>query len=605
VLGSSAFAPFRIPPLLALRDALPMRRSPHLPLLLWLFAALVLVCAGAGCARAQFTAAAPAQQQQMPDVVGLTSTQAAGRLRQLGLSVSTRDVPSAMPQGTVTSQSPGAGTPVRKGEAATLEVSTGQAPQETQPSGQTSGGRTRTDGGIGVRVTPPRPGVVPDLTGMSLTMARIRLVASGLALGTYDSAWVEGARGGRVVRQEPAAGTQILPGRRVNVTLARRTPPAAQPETQPRPETVTVPDLSTLTEAQARTALGRSRLLLGAADSSETGFTAPGTVFAQRPAAGDSVPPGTFVTVTLTQSRRLVMPSLVGRPVAEARRALAAAGLQPGGVTEREAQGTAGRVLTQSIPAGTRVRPGTAVDLAVSRAPVVRVDTPVVANKPPVAQRDTPARPARQDTAPVRQPVHSVVVPAVNLPPLTPPAVTQTPGTTPQTTTQTTPRPVDHPARTVSVPERGGVPREAVWGLIALLVVVAGAVLYRWMKPGAGPGRAATTAAAPPPPMTGAVRMRVGAAEWESASHAEGPVQRGKVRLNVRIADPQPAAVPSGQALAAGRVAVRTVDAGAAGLETDGGAPIGPGAVVQVRVRDGAPKLSTDGESPVILARES
>jgi len=165
-----------------------MRRSPRLPLSLHLLVTLVLVCTGGGGARAQ-TIAAP-KQAQMPDVVGLTQSQAAGRLRQLGLSVTTRDVPSAMPQGTVTSQSPGAGTPVRQGDAATLEISTGQAPRETQPSGQTTGGRTRTDGGIDVRVTPPRPGQVPDLTGMSLNMARIRLLASGLALGAFDSAWV-------------------------------------------------------------------------------------------------------------------------------------------------------------------------------------------------------------------------------------------------------------------------------------------------------------------------------------------------------------------------------------------------------------------------------
>ncbi|HET7460176.1 MAG TPA: PASTA domain-containing protein [Longimicrobium sp.] len=590
-----------------------MRRSPRLSLSIHLLLALVLACTGVTGARAQFTAAAP-QQRQMPDVVGLTQSQAAGRLKQLGLSVTTRSVPSATPQGTVTSQSPEAGTVIRQGETATLEVSTGQAPQETQPSGQTSGGRTRTDGGIDVRVTPPRPGMVPDLTGMSLSMARIRLLASGLALGAHDSAWVEGARGGRVVRQEPAAGTQILPGRRVNVTLARRAPPVAQPDpqTQPRPDLVIVPDLRALTEAQARATLGRARLLLGAADSSETGFTAPGTVFAQKPAAGDSVPPGTFVTITLTRSAGVAMPSLVGRPVAEARRVLAAAGLRAGGVTQREAQGAAGRVLTQSIPAGTRVRPGALVDLAVSRVPAARADTPVVADNPPVVQRDTPSRPAQQDTpaatqparpdtSPVRQPVDSVVVPAVNLPPVIPPAVTQAP--------QTTPQPVNRPARAASTPERGGIPREAIWGLIALLVLVAGAVLYRWAKRGAGPEPVPQPEAVPAvvtPPFPGAVRMRVGAGEWESASHAEGRVQRGKIQLHVRIADPRPEGEPAGQALAAGRVAVRTVDAGAPTLETDGAAPVRADGAVQVRVRDdGAPGFNTDGESPVILARES
>lgn len=581
-----------------------MRSSRFRSLPIHILLALVLVCTGAGRARAQFTIAAP-PQRQMPDVVGLTQSQAAGRLRQLGLSVTTRPVASAMPQGTVTSQSPGAGTVIRQGGVATLEISTGQAPQETQPPAvQTGGGRT-TGGVIDEGVKPRRPGLVPDLTGMSLTMARIRLVAGGLALGTFDSAWVEGARGGRVVRQDPAAGTQAAPGRRVNVTLASRTPPGAPPVTPPRPETVIVPDLSTLTQAQARTRLGRARLLLGAADSSETGRAAPGTVFAQKPAAGDSVAPGTFVTITVAQSPRVAMPSLVGRPVAEARQLLADAGLRPGGVAEREARGAAGRVLTQSIPAGTRVRPGTAVDLAVSRAPVVRADTPVVAGNPPVAQRDTPARqdtaavtqPSRPDSVPVARPVDSVAVPVANLPPVTPRGVTQPPQQR---------QPVDQPARPVPVPDRGGLPREIVWGLLALLVLIAGAVLYRVMKRGPGPGHAATPAAVVPPPVAGAVRMRVAAGAWESASQAEGPVQRARVQLHVRIADPRPDAEPAGAALAAGRVAVRTVDAGAPALETDGAAPVHPGAAVRVRVREGAPTLTTDGESPVmILARES
>lgn len=595
-----------------------MRRSPSRPpfirIALAFALALAFVCL-ASPARAQI--AAP-PQRQMPDVVGLTFSEAAGRLRQFGLSVTTRQVASAQPQGTVITQSPQAGTVIRQGQAAVLEVSTGQAPQDTRPAGQTDGGRTQdTEGGVDVRVTPPRVGLVPDLTGLSLTMARIRLVTAGLAPGAVDSAWVEGARGGRVVAQDPRPGTQALPGTRVRLTLAQRTPPGAQrdtprprdPQPDPRPvDVVTVPNLNGLTLDQARAAVGRARLLLGEADSSATGTTAPGTVFAQRPAAGESVAPGTFVTVTVTRWQMTSVPAVVGRPLADAQRILRAADLRVGATTEREAQGTAGRVLTQSIPARTTVPRGTRVDLAVSRAPVLTpVDTPVVGTDPVVpAQRDTPTRTAQQDSPAVTQPGQTPAGPATDTAGLQPGVVDQQPAAPAQAETQTpSPARVDPPAPRADVPERGGgVPREVVWGALALLLLVAAYGAWRFLRRGPE-GTVQPPVAAAPPPVSGAVRLRVGTGGWEPATQADEPMQRAKIQLNVRIADPQPATEHAEPALGAARVAVRTVAAPPPALQTDGGSPLRQGAAVQVRVRSDEPTLTVDHDTPVILSRRS
>src|SRR5438132_1649800 len=83
------------------------------------------------------------------------------------------------------------------------------------------------------------------------------------APGAVDSQAVEGARGGRVVAQDPAAGAQVERGTRVSVTLARHAAapvqPDPQPDTQPRPpqrDVVTVPDLRNLTAEQARATVG-------------------------------------------------------------------------------------------------------------------------------------------------------------------------------------------------------------------------------------------------------------------------------------------------------------------------------------------------------------
>lgn len=594
-----------------------MRRSPSRPSSIRVALALALVCACvAGPARAQFTTAAP-PQRQMPDVVGLTSTQAAGRLRQLGLTITTRQVASAQPQGTVVTQSPSAGTIIKQGQAAVLEVSTGQTQQDPQRGGQTDGAGTRETGsGVDVRVTPPRPGLVPDLTGMSLTMARIRLMTSGLAPGAVDSAWVEGARGGRVVAQDPRPGTQAIPGQRVRLTLAQRTPPGAQrdtprprdPEPQPDPrpaDLVTVPDLVGLTQERARVAVGRARLLLGATDSIAAGTTVPGTVVAQKPAAGEQVPPGTFVTVTVARWQMTTVPAVVGRPRADAERILRAADLRVGATAEREDQGTAGRVLTQSIPARTTVPRGARVDLTVSRAPVVTpADTPAARTDPVIpTQRDTP-RVAQQDTPAATQTTGTPADTAAQTAGTQPEVVDQEPVVTPQTGTRETPGPPPARApRPTELPEQGGVPREVVWGALALLLLAAAYGAYRFFRRGPGRPVQAPVAVAPPP-VSGAVRLRVGAGGWEAATQAaEGPMQRARLQLDVRVVDPQTLTEPAGAALGASRVAVRTVAAPVPEVRTDGAVPVG--AAVQVRVRDDAPTLTVDEDTPVILSRRS
>jgi len=570
-----------------------MRRSPpfHLPVRLLL--ALALLCVGVAPVGAQ-TISAAAPQRTMPDLVGLSSADAQTRLQRLGMTVSLDPVASTQAQGIVVAQTPAAGTVVKQGSSARLNVSNGQGSGQAQP------GRSTDD--------QPRLRAVPDLTGLNRTGVLLALTLAGLAPGAVDSQTVEGARGGRVVAQDPRPGTQVPRGTRVGFTLARRaaqptqpTQPDPQPQPPVRAETVTVPNLATLTQAQARTTLGRARLLLGEADSSVAGSTAPGTVFAQKPAAGEAVAPGTFVSISITRVRTVAMPSLVGRPVAEARRVLAGAGLRAGGVSEREARGTAGRVLAQSVAAGTRVRPGTAVDLTLSRAPVVAApDTPVATQPPP---RDTtPA--ARQDTPVTQQPAQPVdsaaARPADTLPSATPrpaePARPMGTATVPSAD-------ADRPTRPAAEPSRAGWPREATWGLIALLVLAAGAIIYRLTRRRPPPAPH-PVAVAPVPPVAGVARLRIGTGDgWESASRADGPVQRNKLQLNVRVADPAAVTVAEGAALQAARVTVRAADAGETEMVVEGGSPLRTAETVAVRMREGAPELTVDQHTPIIHGR--
>jgi beta-lactam-binding protein with PASTA domain len=549
--------------------------------ILFLLAALAFGLGLAAPAAAQLTTGVAAQQRTMPAVVGMESSRAISGLRQMGMQVEVREGSSSRARGTVISQTPEAGTVIRQGMTAVLGVSTGPR----TPTRDTTPTRQPTDDG-GVR--PPRMSEVPDLTGMPLRLASLRLLAAGLRVGEVDSGSVRGAIAGRVIAQEPRAGTQVSSGRVVNLTLQRRpapvTPPRDTTPTPPsRPTRVVVPNLDGRTMAQARTALGGARLLLGEVDSVVTRDGAPGTVVRQLPVAGDSVEPGRFVSITIARDALVTVPRVVGRAPSEARRALADAELRAGSLTERERPGAI-TVLEQSVPAGTRVRPGTVVNLVISRAPVVvPADTPRTQGPAPV-----PPPPPVVDSAP---PVTQPAVPAesvVTQPPIVvaPPAA---PVAAPQASPVSPPRPDEPATRTIPW----------LWIAIAGLVILAGAAYWR-SRAARRVARTAAPVAIPPVPVV-TLRTTGGEARTESAS--DTPVGKGRVRVGVVVGEaraPEPA--PGDAALGPARVTVRMDEAVAEGQGMRPVRVVTPGAPLAVRVIDSEPVLVRD-EGAVILKR--
>ena len=161
----------------------------------FLLGSILLLSLWPGRVRAQLTTA---QQATMPAVIGLTEAQARTRLQRLQLSVEVTATASAQPQGIVVSQRPEAGTAIKAGARVVLGVSRGpdqpaDPPQRPDGDGQASSRET----------------TVPDLTGMTPTLARIAIIARRLVPGGIDSADAPGIRAGRVVGQRPAAGTVV------------------------------------------------------------------------------------------------------------------------------------------------------------------------------------------------------------------------------------------------------------------------------------------------------------------------------------------------------------------------------------------------------------
>lgn len=128
----------------------------------------------------------------VPNLVGLSSAEARGRLSDLGLRWTQRPLTSSQPKGTVVRQSPSAGAELREGGAVTLTVSTGPAMID-----------------------------VPDVVGLDELDARSELRAAGFRVQTVEEPTVEPTEDGIVLRQSPRGGVRRPKGSVVTLTVAR------------------------------------------------------------------------------------------------------------------------------------------------------------------------------------------------------------------------------------------------------------------------------------------------------------------------------------------------------------------------------------------------
>ena len=130
---------------------------------------------------------------------------------------------------------------------------------------------------------------------------------------------------------------------------------------------VQVPNLEGLTIEQATTTLDDYQLRLGA-QTPEVSDLPIGTITAQQPAAGETIEQGQSVNVTVsTGLEQVTVPQLIALTSVEAARiALEDAGLQLGGIKERNSAQPAGYVLAQDPEEGTQVDAGSSVDITVS-----------------------------------------------------------------------------------------------------------------------------------------------------------------------------------------------------------------------------------------------
>ncbi len=151
-------------------------------------------------------------------------------------------------------------------------------------------------------------------------------------------------------------------------------------------DVVDVPVVVGMTQQDAETALVQAGLDVGTVTQAYSDTVPAGEVISQNPPTGYHLPPGTVVNLVVSigpPPPPVTVPNVQGLTQAEAEIALTDAGLAVGTVTEaNHAFVLAGRIIGQTPMDGARVSPGTAVDLVVSRGPVVYVDKATPASAP-------------------------------------------------------------------------------------------------------------------------------------------------------------------------------------------------------------------------------
>jgi eukaryotic-like serine/threonine-protein kinase len=196
---------------------------------------------------------------ELPDVKGLTSTQAVQRLRQAGFEPTAQSRASAtVTDGVVISTEPPAGTVRKAGSPVTVLVSSG--PAQVQ---------------------------VPVLTGQSEAEAKASLRAAGLEVGAITKRESKSAEAGTVLSQSPAAGSPLRDGQPVSFVLARA------------PREITVPRVVGKSEAQAAGELGQEGFKPRSVSRTVINSAEAGIVLQQSPAGGRTARRGATVTITV------------------------------------------------------------------------------------------------------------------------------------------------------------------------------------------------------------------------------------------------------------------------------------------------------------------
>ncbi len=270
---------------------------------------------------------------KVPDLVGLTEVQATDSLKKKGLKIKvvTREESPEYEAGVVTSQKTAAGKKVKKNATVEVVVSSGLKGAEID---------------------------VPDVTNQTEDEAtRILKDAKLKSNVTYD--YSDSVAEGNVITTTPAAGSKVAKDTVINVVVSKGAQKAK------------VPNIVGMSQEDAIQTLGAAGLVAGNVDQ-VFDSSAAGTVLSQGLRSGKEVINGTAVDFTISkgpETKKVTVPSLVGKSKDAAVQALSNAKLYPDVSEAYSSDVTAGYVISASIASGAQVEEGTTVSIVISKGP--------------------------------------------------------------------------------------------------------------------------------------------------------------------------------------------------------------------------------------------
>ncbi|MDO5029661.1 MAG: PASTA domain-containing protein [Corynebacterium sp.] len=191
----------------------------------------------------------------------------------------------------------------------------------------------------------PAPVKVPHIVGLTEKQARQQLREAGLEVGDTVEEFSASADEDEVIAVSPDEGTGLERGSSVTLTVNNG---------------IEVPKVVGRTEADARKILQRAGIEVAKVRTSDSSSSSYGRVDSVSPAAGEVIDPDN-ATVTLTVSRSVKVPQLMGKTVKQARREAEKQNL------ELEVSGSASendRVLVQSPLPGSRAKAGDSIKVS-------------------------------------------------------------------------------------------------------------------------------------------------------------------------------------------------------------------------------------------------
>jgi eukaryotic-like serine/threonine-protein kinase len=190
----------------------------------------------------------------IPSVVGQTGEDAVAELTRAGLVAQVVEVNSDRDEGTVTAQSPNAGTVVVEGTQVRINVSKG-----------------------------PRPVAVPNVVGLPYDQAASELQRAGCGVARIDEDSDQAA--GIVTGQTPSGGSESSKGATITVTVSKG------------PSTSAVPDVTSEDYAIAQTTLENAGFRTRFSYEDTDDQSLDGIVLSQDPIGGSQAKPNSVVTL--------------------------------------------------------------------------------------------------------------------------------------------------------------------------------------------------------------------------------------------------------------------------------------------------------------------